>query len=409
MKSLFIGIYDRNTISLAPFLLSQHIGGEFLQLSIFDDTVDAIVKMINDRQTDFVCFSAYIWNANLIKKILPRIENSFKVVGGPHALDNDFLDRGADAVVIGEGEEIIKDIFEHKLKGTHQGRLTDLTKLPLLYDKVPNLDDYEWLPVETSRGCPMKCGYCAWSSQEQQKMRFYDLDHILKELDLVLSSNIKWVYLCDSSLLFNKERGRQILKFCSKYKKSIRFEFAIGQLDKDIIEVLLEMPESEYNFGVQTTNPPALKAISRAFNKNIFEREYNALAGNHNVTVDAIYGLPEDSIDAYKRTLDYMAALPNIKRILTNPLILLPGSPYWHQKEKWGFVYDPETFLLIRSNHWSEKEMQEARDYSFKIVKGKEVENAPDLIPTTNEGFVKRNEFLKTNKIPGKFAWEGTN
>ena len=64
---------------------------------------------------------------------------------------------------------------------------------------------------------------------------------------------------------------------------------------------------------------------------------------------------------------------------------------------------------MIRSNHWSEKDRQEARDYSFKIVKGKEVENAPDLIPTTNDGFVKRNEFLKANKIPGKFAWEGTN
>ena len=238
-------------------------------------------------------------------------------------------------------------------------------------------------------------------------MRFYDLDHIFKELDVVLSSKIKWVYLCDSSLLFNRERGRKILKYCSNYKKSIRFEFAIGQLDKDIIDVLLEMPESEYNFGVQTINPLALKAISRAFNKEIFEREYNALAGNHNVTVDAIYGLPEDNIDCYKRTLDYMASLPNIKRILTNPLILLPGSPYWSQKEKWGFVYDPETFLLIRSNHWSEKDMQEARDYSFKIVKGKEVQNAPDLIPTTREGFKKRNDFIGMKN--GKYEWAGTN
>lgn len=405
MKSLFIGIYDRNTLSLAPFLLSKCLGGDFIQLSIFDDSAEDIAKTINDRKPDFICFSAYIWNANLIKEILPRIDQGFKVVGGPHALDNDFLDHGADAVVIGEGEEILKEIFENRLKGTHQGRLTDLTKLPLLYDKVPNIDDYEWLPVETSRGCPMKCGYCAWSSQEQQTMRYYDMDHIFKELDIVLSSKIKWVYLCDSSLLFNKERGRKILKFCAKHKKPIRFEFAIGQLDKDIIEALLEMPESEYNFGVQTTNPPALKAISRAFNKEIFEREYNALAVNHNVTVDAIYGLPEDSIDGYKRTLDYMAALPNVRRILTNPLILLPGSPYWHQKEKWGFVYDPKTYLLIRSNHWSEKDMQEARDYSYKIVKGKEVKDAPDLIPTTKEGFVKRNAFIKD----AKFAWEGTN
>jgi len=363
--------------------------------------------MINDRRPDFICFSAYIWNAKIIKDTLPRIECGFKVVGGPHTRDNDFLDHGADAVVIGEGEEILKEIFENRLKGTHHGRLTDLTKLPTLYDKVPNLDEYQWLPVETSRGCPMKCGYCTWSSQEQQKMRYYDLDYIFRELDIVLSSKIKWVYLCDSSLLFNRERGRQILKFCAKYKKSIRFEFAIGQLDKDIIEVLLEMPESEYNFGVQTINPPALKAISRVFNKTIFEREYNALACNHNVTIDAIYGLPEDNIDGYKRTLDYMASLPNVRRILTNSLILLPGSPYWREKEKWGFVYDPETYLLIRSNHWSEKDMQEARDYSFKIMKGKEVENAPDLIPTTKEGFDKRNSFIKYEGV--KNSWEGTN
>ena len=407
MKALFLGIYDRNTISLAPFLLSQCVGGDFEQLSIFDDTPESIAKMINERKPDFVCFSAYIWNAKIIKDTLPKIEQGFKIVGGPHALDNDFLDHGADAVVIGEGEEILKKIFEERSPGTHHGLLTDLATLPLLYNKLSNIDDYEWLPVETSRGCPMRCGYCAWASSH--KMRFYDLDHVFDELDFVLSSKINWVYLCDSSLLFNKERGRKILKFCSKYKKAIRFEFAIGQLDKDIIDALLEMPESEYNFGVQTINPPALNAISRAFNKEIFEREYNALSANHNVTVDAIYGLPEDNIEGYKRTLDYMSSLPNIKRILTNPLILLPGSPYWQQKEKWGFVYDPETYLLIRSNHWSEKDMQEARDYSFKIVKGKEVENAPDLIPTTKEGFEKRNRFAKSVNVEGRNVWAGTN
>ena len=407
MKSLFMGIYDRNTISLAPFLLSQYIGGEYAQLSIFDDSADDIAKMINDKSPDFICFSAYIWNAKLIKDTLPKIKRGFKVVGGPHVLDNDFLDHGADAVVIGEGETILKKIMIEKMTGTFHGELTDLTTLPLLYDKVPNLDSYEWLPVETSRGCPMHCGYCAWSST--QMMRYYDLDHIYKELDLVLSSKIQWVYLCDSSLLYNKERGRDILKFCAKYKKSIRFEFAIGQLDDDIIEALLDMPESEYNFGVQTINPVVLKLLHRGFNRATFEREYMALAGNHNVTVDAIYGLPGDDFESYKRTLDYMAGLPNIKRILTNPLILLPGSPFWSEKKEHGFVYDPETYLLIRSNAWSEEDMQKARDYSFKIVKGKEVENAPDLIPTTREGFEKRNAFAESVNVEGRNVWAGTN
>lgn len=363
-NNIFISLYDINTLSLAPHMLAQALRGDVLEFSIFSDTVEDIVEQINRRCPDMVGFSVYVWNFSMVKEILPRIKAT-TIVGGPHVTD---LEDEFDADIVVPGR----------------------VRLPLLdYSKI-QLDKYSWVPFETSRGCPMRCGYCSWSGN---KMRYHPLEWVYKQLDTILSSKIKKVYLCDSSLLFNKPRAKQILEYCRTYQKPIRFEFGIGQLDKELIDILISMPQSEFNFGIQSINPRALGIIGRTFSFKDFEREYEALKDHHNITLDVIYGLPGDNIAGYKKTLNYAASF-SPKRILTNPLVLLPGSRFWQERHKYGIEYDRKTHLVISTNTFSKKDMQEARDYSFEIVKGRRVENAPDLVPTIKEGFERRNKWL---------------
>jgi radical SAM superfamily enzyme YgiQ (UPF0313 family) len=365
-NAVFVSLYDTNTLSLAPHMLAQAMSAKVLECSIFTDTVEDIVRRINSMKADLVGFSVYIWNFSMVKKILPLLRGS-KIIGGPHVRDMED-EYEADVIVAGD------------------------VRLPLLdYSKL-DLNKYEWIPFETSRGCPMGCGYCTWSGS---KMRYYPLDYVFEQLDTILVSKVKWVYLCDSSLLFDKVRAKKILRYCIPFKKQIRFEFGIGQLDDELIDILLDMPESEFNFGIQTINPKALSVIGRGFNQKVFEKEYSALSGHHNVTVDLIYGLPEDNFEGYKNSLDYVSSF-SPKRILTNPLILLPGSRFWREKNRYGIEYDKETHLVKSTNTFSEEDMKKAREYSFKVVTGKDVEDAPDLIPTVKKGFERRNKWLKS-------------
>jgi hypothetical protein len=369
-KPTIVSLYDYNTLSLGPHTIAQAMGGNVMEFSIFTDTAEGIAEKLNAIDSEIIGFSAYIWNFKMVKGIIPLLIQKKKIVGGPHVREMEHHYKGADIIVPGD---VKVEYFD--------------------YSNI-DLDKYDWVPFETSRGCAMGCGYCTWSSMDSKRMIFYDDDYVFKQLDIILSSKIKWLYLCDSSILFNKKRGKAILRHCLKYKKPIRFEFSVGQLDDELIQILLDMPESEFNFGIQTTNPVALKTIGRVFNKEDFEREYSALSGHHNVTIDVIYGLPNDNFEGYKTTIDYVASYKP-KRILTNPLILLPGSPFWKDQIRHGFKWDPETHLVISNNTFSEDDMKKARNYSFKIVHGRDIEDAPDLVPTVKEGFIKRNRYLK--------------
>ena len=370
-NTVFVSLYDYNTLSLAPHTLAQAMGGEVMEFSIFTDTPESVAERINQRDPDTVGFSTYIWNFGMVKKIIPLIKRAKRMVGGPHVKELETQYSKAEVIVPGE-----------------------VRCQPVDYKKI-DLSKYEWVPFETSKGCPLSCGYCTWSSENSKKMRYHEVDdYVLGQLKTILESPIKWVYLADSSLLFKRDRAKEILRFCQPFKKPIRFEFAIGQLDDELIQILRDMPESEFNFGLQTINPPALKAIGRTFKQEAFEREYAALADRHNITIDVIYGLPDDDFEGYKRTIDYVASFAP-KRILTNPLILLPGSPYWKDQVKYGIRWDPETHLVTSTRSFSEEDMRKARNYSFKIVHGRDLEDAPDLIPTVKEGFVKRNKWLK--------------
>ena len=372
-KTVIVSLYDYNTLSLAPHVVAQAMGGKVMEFSIFTDTVESIAEKLNETDAETIGFSTYIWNFSMVKQIIPLLKGKKIIVGGPHVKELEHHYAGADLIISG-----------------------DVKVKPLDYATI-DLDKYEWVPFETSKGCPMACGYCTWSSLEARKMDLHDVEeYVLKQLDIILSSQIKWLYLCDSSILFNRARGKAILRYCQKYKKPIRFEFATGQLDDELIQILLDMPESEFNFGIQSTNPVALKTIGRGFQPKAFEREYLALKDHHNVTVDVIYGLPDDNFDGYKTSIDYVASFKP-KRILTNPLILLPGSPFWKDQRKHGIKWDPETHLVISTNTFSEDDMTKARNYSFEVVHGRKLEDAPDLIPTVKEGFVKRNKWLKDN------------
>jgi radical SAM superfamily enzyme YgiQ (UPF0313 family) len=400
MKILLVGIYDTNTVSLAPQILSAlakrspaAAGHDIqtLEFSIFSNSVADIVAAIRNCGPDVVGFSCYIWNFNLIKQITPQLDCTI-VLGGPQVTDieKDILQAHPeiDIIVTGEGEETFLELLEHfagrkpldGIAGITTADLHNPPRMPPELDTIPPLfagifeshPDLSWVSFETSRGCPMGCGYCTWGFD--RKMRYYPLDYVLAELDVILRNpRIREIYLCDSSLLLNKNRAKTILDHIIRTgsDKIIRYEFSPEQLDDEIIERMVRLPSNEFNFGIQTINPPALTAIGRPFDRNRFEANYRKFIAAFpaaQITVDLIYGLPGDDIRGYLNSMNYVMTLPGVSRILTNPLIVLPGSRFFRERKKYGIVLaDDGSFLLRENLTFTRDQMVAARRYSFYV------------------------------------------
>lgn len=402
MKVLLVGIYDTNTISLAPHTILSYVRQFDVSLkfdlltkefSIFNNSVDSIIKGIKQAQPDVVGFSVYIWNINEVLEIIKHID-ALIILGGPQVtgIEDELLRNNPDIdiIVTGEGEVTFKELLEYldggkkldeivgittrSTKTQPRGVIENLDCIPPMYSNIfkeyPNLT---WISFETSRGCPMGCKYCCWSFSK--KMRYFSLERVKRDLDIILNQkNIESIYLCDSSISLDKGRAKQILKYIvsGKQSKMVRFEFDVEQFDEEIIDLLQKIPNCEFNVGIQTTNSRALNDMGRRFNKNHFENNYLKLikiANPANIRVDLIYGLPGDNIEGYKESLNYAICLNGVSRISTNPLLILPGSDFYREMEKYKIKLRDKKSYIVEANYtFSQEEIELARKYSFFVT-----------------------------------------
>jgi len=400
-KVVLVGLYDVNTVALAPEILKSYVERfpvsrafdmRTLNLSIFSQSVDEMEGILRAESAAIVGFSTYIWNVTLVRELARRLPGTI-ILGGPqmNGVTGEFFreNPGVDFVVQGEGEETFRELLEYfvgeRALETIPGVVTahvatpprpvvgDLATLPSPYSRIfVEHPELEWVAYETSRGCPYLCGFCTWGYSK--KMRYHDLSRVMADLDVILAQpRLERIYLCDSSILLDKPRAKAILRHVIRRNRAIviRYEFNAEHLDDEIIELLLELPENEFNFGVQTTNPAALRAMRRPFHREKFEANYAKLARRKertSITMDVIYGLPGDDLAGFKASLEYVMGFEQVRWILTNPLILLPGSDFHADRERHGIVVrDTESFIVESTATFSKEDMVEAIRLSFLV------------------------------------------
>src|SRR5262249_17355407 len=109
----------------------------------------------------------------------------------------------------------------------------------------------------------------------------------------------------------------------------------------------------------------------RPFHRKKFETNYHKMARRTertSITMDVIYGLPGDDLEGYKKSIDYCMSFDHVKWILTNPLILLPGSDYYRDRERHGFVLrDEESYMVESTATFAKEQMEEAKKISFWV------------------------------------------
>ncbi|MBO5910522.1 MAG: cobalamin-dependent protein, partial [Clostridia bacterium] len=137
---------------------------------------------------DVIAFSCYIWNIEIVKKLIEMLNDKILILGGPEVSYNakTYLECGVSYVIKNEGEEAfdmllkyldnkcaIEDVpnLYHK-NGFTFDKLVDLNKTKMAYDLLDDIQN-KIVYLETSRGCPYKCAYCMASLDN--KLRFFNI------------------------------------------------------------------------------------------------------------------------------------------------------------------------------------------------------------------------------------------
>ncbi|MHC4825060.1 MAG: B12-binding domain-containing radical SAM protein, partial [Planctomycetota bacterium] len=112
------------------------------------------------------------------------------VMGGLHVTSVPHEPAASSAsAAIGEGEVLWPEILDDAAAGRLQpfydarGRSFDLAEAPLPAFELLDIDRYNRLTVQTSRGCPWRCSFCAGSPLLTERYKQKPIDKVLREID----------------------------------------------------------------------------------------------------------------------------------------------------------------------------------------------------------------------------------
>jgi len=197
---------------LGLLYISGFLNNHHIENHVFDTTFSTIKKQLNfieSKKPDIVAIYANLMTKVDVLKLVHILKNDAIygfpkiVLGGPDVTYNseNYLNAGAQYLVIGEGEETMLELHEaitqkkdiHTIKGIAylgkdkvvktpaRTKMKDLSKLPLPNRKAINMQPYldTWknnhgtssMTVSTQRGCPYTCKWCSTAVYGQSYRR----------------------------------------------------------------------------------------------------------------------------------------------------------------------------------------------------------------------------------------------
>ncbi|GAB4369260.1 MAG: hypothetical protein Kow009_05930 [Spirochaetales bacterium] len=326
----------------------------------------ALLQWILTGKFDIVGFTLYLWNRDrslyLARQIRRLDPACLLVAGGPDVANPNGLEV-FHVLFEGEGEEtflrfleIFREGGRHDWNSTMDSRSTTAPlrfqpTQPLSLERVPNpylerilpLGPEKSLYLETLRGCPRRCSYCFYG-KAFATVRHFPPERLPPLFQRAFECGVPEIYLMDPS--FNVggpeylEARVRLLEEVNPTRIPLHTELVLESVTKDLARRMREAGFRSVEGGLQSTNPRALKAVRRPLDPARFRNGARYLQEEGiEVRTGVILGLPEDDLNGFRRTLDFVEESNLQEHLEVYPLSLLPGTELREQAQERGILH----------------------------------------------------------------------
>ncbi len=247
--------------------------------------VDMNVRNLRDQDlqwADYVFISAMVAQRESTIKVTERCEDlgARTVAGGPLFLGEHDQFNTVDHFVLGEAEDIM-DRVAADLENGEARRIYEADTFPNMEDSpVPlweliDLDDYESMCIQYSRGCPFDCEFCNITTMFGRRARVKTAQQIIAELDSL--HRLGWrgsVFFVDDNFIGKKRHLKdKVLPALIDWREGKRgFSFSTEVSvnladDPELMEMMVQAGFNQVFVGIETPDENSLTECNKVQNQ----------------------------------------------------------------------------------------------------------------------------------------------
>ena len=193
--------------------------------------------------------------------------------------------------------------------------------------------------------CKSRCIYCGFYSTVDLNLRQQYVDALCREMTLRPSSEpIKTIYLGGGTpSQLSIPQLRQLFLYINKVygndAEEITIEMNPDDVTMEYATILSQLGINRVSMGAQTFDNQRLRFLHRRHQAEQVQQAVNILrgAGIQNISIDLMYGFPNETLDDWKRDIDEASSL-NVEHISAYCLMIEEGTVLYEQmrNEKLG-------------------------------------------------------------------------
>lgn len=324
------------------------LAAPYAEIAFHDDRMEAIPY---DEKTDLVAISVETYTAKRAYQIASeyRRRGVPVVMGGFHAtLVPEEVSEYAEAVVVGEGEQLFPKLLEDFKAGRMQRMYRNAGRSEIGSVK-PDRSIFRgkrYLKiglVEAARGCHFKCDFCAITAYFNATQSRRPIENVIEEIRAIKDTR-KLFFFVDDNIVSHPKWAKEFYRALIPLKIRWVSQATLTLVqDEELMDLMRRSGCQGVLIGFESLNPDNLKAMNKKFND--VKGGFPSVIAKLNrfglrLYATFIFGYDGDTRECFEETVEFCKR-QNIFMVAFNHITPFPGTQLYKRLEAEGrLLYD---------------------------------------------------------------------